>query len=224
MASKITRRPKRIEHPKPKKIDDELRELAEVLDERRIEHNREGWFSIPWRSGFNAIELTVLAFDRHHDEWSSVKERQISEWLSELVANTNALELRQKGATTYWEAGDLLHGIDISGVSSVDEVSPLLYAGLRCAQVFTSDSSGGGTVYNIILKLAFERVTVPDHLFEDCVLEARCLDAIGTSAQMRGDINDRTRRAFSIAWKRGLFHAAYSLPPIPSTTIGTTLS
>lgn len=209
-----TRRPKRIDHPKQPKLDDELRELAVVLDERRLEHNREGWFSIPWRSGFYAGLCAFLAYRVNFDEFESQREEHIHDWLHGLFENSKPEDFATKGGVTYFEAGDLVTGIDMSGAASTESVSPLLYAALRCIQVFTSHSSGGGEVYNILLKLAFERCQVPDHLFEDCVIQARAFDAIGTGTKRQEDAGDRTRRAFEIAWKRGLFHAAYSLPPV----------
>lgn len=220
-----TRKPKRIAHPKQKApdVDDDLKELAKVLDERRLEHNREGWFSLPWNSGYYAGLCGLLAFRVNHDDFESQREEHIHDWLQGLYESSQPTDFVTKGGVTYFEAGDLLQGIDMSGAASTESVSPLLYAALRCIQVFTSHSSGGGEVYNILLKLAFERCQVPDHLFEECVLEARCLDAIGTTSSLKGDAYDRSRRAFLIAWKRGLFHAAYSLPPVVKTTIVTTV-
>lgn len=211
------RRPKRIEHPKQPKfeLNDELRELAAALDEHRLDTNVKGWFTVPWRNGWNAIKLALWAFDIHLDEFSSPRELAIHTWLK-LLTKQHPFDIATHGGKTYFEAGDLIQGIDPHGTTSIEEVSPLLYAALRCAQVYTSHSGGGGEVFNVILKMAFEMFDVPDHLFEDVVLEARCLDAIGTTSKMCADTNDRWRRAFSIAWKRGLFQAAYALPPVKS--------
>jgi hypothetical protein len=210
------RKQKRLAHPKQPKIEfnDELRELAIALDEHRLDNNVKGWFTVPWRSGWNAIKLALWAFDCNHDlQFASPREQAIYNWLKELV-KFDPFTMVTHGGKVYFEAGDLIQGIDATGVTSREEVSPLLYAALRCVQVYTAHSDGGGEVFNVILKMAFERAGVPDHLFEDVVLEARCLDAIGTTSAMCGDTNDRWRRAFSIAWKRGLFQAAYALPRV----------
>jgi hypothetical protein len=71
-------------------------------------------------------------------------------------------------------------------------------------------SDGGGEVYNAILIRPFSRL-LPE-LVEHLVLEHRCQDSIGVSAVLKGDTNDRLRRAFTTAWKRGLYQAAYALP------------
>lgn len=84
-------------------------------------------------------------------------------------------------------------------------------AALRCLQALVAKSDGGGEVYNAILIGPFSTVLPED--VHNLVLEYRCRDSIGTTAELQNDANDRQRRAFSIAWKRGLYHAAYSLPP-----------
>jgi len=87
----------------------------------------------------------------------------------------------------------------------------LTMAALRCLQVTISNSSGGGEAYNVILMRALTEL--PVNLVEAHVLEWRCYDAIGTTAFLQGDLYDRRRRAFKIAWERGLFLAAYAIMP-----------
>ena len=197
----MSRKPKKLATPRKERINEELRELIEVLDEHRLETNASGWFTVPWRDGWNACALALACFERNLDEYASASETTIHRWMKTAILG------HEPRAEDYWTAGELLTGIDTA------EVSPYLYAALRCMQVWNSHSSGGGEVYNYVLKRAFDKID-PAHLVEDVVLEYRCRDAIGTTAEMQGDANDRTRRAFIIAWRRGLFHAAYSLAPI----------
>ncbi len=205
MAKEKRRRPKRIAHPKqPDIIDDDLRELASVLDEHQLDQNVEGWFTIPWRDGWNAVGLALGCFRRNLDEYESGREKEIATWLQRAYEKRGIPTEHQED---YWQAGEFLQATHTEGVSLH------LFAGLRCLQVLLANSSGGGTVYNYILKVAFDK-TEPSHLLEDAVLEYRCRDAIGVGAALTGSPDDRKRRAFSIAWKRGLFHAAYSIGPI----------
>ena len=65
--------------------------------------------------------------------------------------------------------------------------------------------------YNAILIPAFVDAD-PEQVADD-IMEHRCRDSIGTTAVFQGDSNDRQRGAFRTAWLRGLYIAAYSLPP-----------
>lgn len=91
------------------------------------------------------------------------------------------------------------------------DAARLLAAGLRCVQLKLANSHGGGAVYNEILIPTF--LSLEPGKVEDLVLEARCRDAIGTTHQLQGDKDDRKRQAFTTAWKRGLYLAAYSIRP-----------
>jgi hypothetical protein len=181
--------------------DEDLHELASVLDEHRLDQNAAGWFKVPWRDGWCAVRLAVGCFDSTFDHYSSEREGDICKFLKLQIVKHECT------AEGYWTAAEYLNGVD------TDNVSPFLLAALRCLQVLISNSSGGGEVYNVILSLAFGRVA-PDHLFEEIVLEHRCRDALGTTSIPQNDKNDRVRRAFSIAWRRGLYLAAYSLKPV----------
>lgn len=197
-------KPKRrvkIQHPRQPETDD-LRELSEVISEYRLNHNADGWFKLPWRDGWNAAALGLACFDRNHDgHFASTRENNIWTWLSNVVPN------HEPHAEDYYQATEFLTRIDL------DDVSPYLRASVRCLQVWIANSDGSGTVYNAILAPAFDRVE-PIELVSEIVLEYRCRDAIGVTSVMCSDPHNRKRRAFITAWRRGLFHAAYSIEPV----------
>jgi hypothetical protein len=172
--------------PQKAAVDDELSELAAVIAEYTLDNNAENWFKLPWRNGWNAVELAARSAGDDEDPW---------------LLLVCAKRIADQGA--YWNAQDQL--------STTVTPSRMLRAALRCLQVLIANSSGGGAVYNAILRGPFEAQD-PERV-SDLVLEYRCRDSIGTTAVMQGDTNDRLRKAFSIAWGRGLYMAAYSLPP-----------
>jgi hypothetical protein len=182
----------KVKHPtsKPPDFDDELAELASVIAEYQIDNNAYGWFIPPWRNGWNAVELAVRA--------AEIEGPVDDEWLLDVV------EHRGDRQDVYWTAQDRLAW----GATS----NRLLRAAYRCLQVLIAKSDGGGEVYNAILVEPFSKL-MPEQV-EDLVLEYRCRDAINVSSILAGDVNDRQRRAFVIAWERGLYMAAYSIPPV----------
>ena len=189
------RRPPKKIPIQPKEHDEELAVLASVLDEHRLDNNAEGWFKVPWRNGWNAVGLATTTWDSIEDGQSSDNEYATFRFLSDVISS------RQLQGS--YEVANLL----------LDRAHhKLLYAGLRCLQVLASNSHGGGEVYNTILRLAFD-AEQPSLLFEHHVLHWRCLDALGVEPTLNGDKFDRQRRAFFIAWKRGLYHSAYSIKP-----------
>jgi hypothetical protein len=163
-----------------------MSELAAVLAEYALDNSAENWFKLPWRNGWNAVELAARAAGDDEDPW---------------LLLVCARRIADQGA--YWNAQDQL--------STTVTPSRMLRAALRCLQVLIANSSGGGAVYNDILRGPFE--AQDPVLVSDLVQEYRCRDSIGTTAVLQGDANDRLRKAFSIAWGRGLYMAAYSLPP-----------
>ena len=186
------RRPQAADH------DHELAELASVLSEYTLDQNAEGWFKQPWNDGWNAVDL-IVAVDDRGDGYPSAT----GNWLR------GVCDKREMLPRYYEEASDLL--ITLSGLGR----GRILRAGLRCLQVLIANSHGGGGVYNSVLVGPFSELAPED--VEDLVLEYRCRDSIGTTAQLQSDSNDRARRAFSIAWKRGLFKAAYAIKPAVKT-------
>jgi len=168
-----------------------MTELAAVIAEHSLDNSAKNWFLTPWRSGWNAVELAVRATDAPEDDG----------WLGD-VCRTRAV-----GEEIYWIAQDRL--------STVITPSPMMRAGLRCLQLMLARSDGGGEVYNAVLLGPFSTI-LPENV-ADLVMEYRCRDSIGVSMILRSDVNDRLRRAFMTAWKRGLYHAAYSLPSAAPT-------
>ena len=171
------RRPRRRERASD---DYELVELTTIIVEHTLDQNAAGWFLLPWRDGWNAVELAFRASGESDG------------WLEDVIQH------RRANSEIYWISQEK------------QPASPMLRLALRCLQVLVANSSGGGEVYNAILVTAFEAAW-PETV-APLVLEYRCRDSIGVSAHIAGDENDRLRRAFSTAWKRGLYHAAYALP------------
>jgi hypothetical protein len=184
----IKRPPRR---PQASDHDYELAELAAVLSEYTLDHNADGWFKPAWNDGWNAVELAARVAARNDSDMR---------WLLAVCDKREALPKH------YEEANDRLCTLSCKRLTR---------AALRCLQVLIANSHGGGEVYNAILVGPFS-----DEAREDVakdVLEYRCRDSIGTTAQLQGDGADRQRRAFSIAWKRGLFKAAYAIKPAVMT-------
>lgn len=181
-------------------VDDEMTELAAVIAEHKLDNNADNWFRMPWRNGWNAVELAVRAYEAAHS--NEYHARHQDPWLYDLCQSRTADD------SYYWLAQDRL--------ASTITPSPLMRAGLRCLQILLAKSDGGGEVYNAILRGPFS--TLFAEQVGDSVLEFRCRDSIGTTAKLQGDGNDRLRRAFITAWSRGLYLAAYSLPS--ATVVG----
>ncbi len=197
------KKPKR-EVVETKTPDLDLEHLAEVLDENRLETNADGWFTLPWRDGWNAVRLAVRLADGFVDP--------IADFCKSVVQASDASQ------ETYWRCAEFIDGLHREVKSR--EAYSYQYAALRCIQVLSSNSSGGGEVYNYLLRQAIERdLDRPLSFFSEPILGHRCHDAIGLWPSMQNDDGDRYRRAFVIAWKRGLFHAAYAIKNIsPATT------
>jgi hypothetical protein len=200
---KSAKRPPR--RPQAADRDGELAELISVLAEYSLDDNAGGWFRPAWRNGWNAVELATKAsaalFDISFDDGLYVPARELS-WLEDVCLR------RDMSPNIYWGAQELLP----------TSTKPMTRAALRCLQALIANSHGGGEVYNAILVGPFREV-LPERVY-DLVLEYRCRDSIGTTAQLQGDYNDRQRRAFTIAWKRGLYVAAYALPPAIDRAVG----
>jgi hypothetical protein len=213
VVKQLRRKPKRKPLSDKPILDDDLSELAEILDEYRLDNNAEGWFKPRWRDGWNAVSLAFRCWRTIADQITFM-DGQITE-AGEFLEKIS--KRQQDTGDVYWEAGEHLQNVPAQSSSKI------LYAGLRCVQVKVSNSSGGGEVYNVILKRAFEQLDVEPWL-EALVLEARCKDALGISPTMDGGRFDRQRRAFQIAWRRGLYVAAYSIQPMNTVTIQTTMT
>lgn len=205
MAKQQRRKPPKRAAAKPP-IDDDLAELVSMLAESKLDDNATGWFQVPWRDGWAAARLGI-------DCWYAVTTN---------LANTGAATARQVGtwikarniSPRIYEHAEIVlldASADVFRRGAPD--ARFLVAALRCVQLLIANSSGGGHGYNDVLRLAVERV--PDSfisMIAPQVKKARCFDAIGVELGLRNDKNDKLRRAFSIAWDRGLYQAAYALP------------
>ena len=112
-------------------------------------------------------------------------------------------------ADRYELAGVWHQGIVLSRRNT--DAAKLLATSARCIQLAISNSHGGGVVYNELLTQAF--LAIEPALVEDLVLEYRCRDALGPNHNHQSERNERRRYAFTIAWRRGLYAAAYSIEP-----------
>lgn len=202
---KPERKPQKRRAAKPVR-DDDLATLAEVINEHTLENNARGWFVLPWHSGWNAAALAYEAWIVvSHEAGSIVIDEQLERRIKLMI------QFGDETTRVYEDANELLDlASDLVAMAGCDDVR-FLTAALRCIQIQISNSSGGGTAYNGVLLRPFERVSRSD-LFAAAVMRNRCRDAIGVSAVFAQDSNDRLRRAFQIAWSRGLYRAAYALP------------
>lgn len=176
----------RRRNPQPTPADVDMAELAAVIAEHQLEQNATGWLRLPWRDGRNAVSLAA-----------ALSPHDTPAWLVEALISPTI------DPSLYWRAAD----------SSTDPC-PLQRAALRCFQVLVADSDGGGHVYNDILRQPIDRLCrdgITDDLI-NAISKHRCKDAIGVGPKLTNDEDDRLRRAFTTAWSRGLYHAAYSLP------------
>jgi hypothetical protein len=181
-------------------VDADLVELARSLAEYQLDNNAYGWFRPAWKNGEWAIALAkAVAIGPHcvPEDWHPSYDEIL------LVLDGS------RSPEVYEQAGDLHRELIRPKVNT--NTARLLAAALRCTQVLIANSHGGGTVYNEILIPAFLPLDV-EHVAED-VLFWRCHDALGTSPHMKGDRNDPGRSAFTTAWRRGLYLAAYAIRP-----------
>lgn len=194
---KSVRKGKKRTHKQPP-VDDDLNMLASVLAEMQLDNNAYGWFRPPWRDGINAARLARMAAFRIDP----------AEMCSDESATLISSLVMANEARVYEQAGEIYSKLVQTRVNT--DAARLLAACVRCLQLKIARSDGGGDVYNEILIPAFLPIELA--IVSDIVLDFRCQDSIGTTSRLRGDHNDRQRAAFKIAWQRGLYLAAYSLP------------
>lgn len=179
-------------------IDNELAQLAEVLAEMQLDNTAYGWFRPPWRRGEWPVQLCLeaarLTFDSVSEDYNAARD----------LASAPIHD-----GYVYEAAGALYNRLVQPKVNT--DCARFIAAAMRCLQLKIANSHGGGVVYNEVMIPAF--LSVEPRLVENAVLEYRCLDSIGTTHFLAGDRNDRQRAAFTTAWRRGLYLAAYSLPP-----------
>lgn len=203
--------------PTRTKIDAELAELASVLDENYLESDLDGWFTLPWRNGWNAIRLALSDF-----EWLSRNRHgaplAIPATLRHRVVTLTKWCISEELWTGAHAEAEAIQAEAISEWFTTSEAAYVsLAAAARCLQLQVANSSGGGHVFNILLRRAFEgrdREGEGQGLSDVYSLEARIMahrraDAVG---ELKPDgSNARQIGAFDIAWRRGLYHAAYSI-------------
>lgn len=213
MAKKLAPRKAKKRSPvKQSVVDDDLNTLAEVLDEYRLSNSVENWFSIPWRDGWRAIELAFVL-------GQGCGLTEVERFLRETIRR------RSSQTEVYYESAELIQHCSTSFRSP----SRYMYAALRCLQVLCSNSSGGGEVYNIILRRAID--THDEHeagmtldQVEAVVTKYRCFDALGLDdSSIKSSLFAKSIKAFEIAWKRGLYNAAYAIRPAKHITMLTTM-
>ena len=196
MAKVQRRKPKKRPAGKPR-IDDELAELATVLDEQRLDNSVAAWFSIPWRDGWNAAWLARRAWT----ELVVAKEYSRALYIESII--------HERGSG-YGADYDLYEGIDNWCQELPRSVGyDLLRAAGRCVQVIIARSDGGGHTFNEILRPKFEALVEPERVAVH-VQGARRADVLGHISI------PRLAGAFDIAWSRGLYQAAYALQPVKS--------
>lgn len=197
---KQTRKPPRRKRSLTAPIDDELAQLALVLDEYKHDNNAYGWFRLPWRDGLNAATLLLDVIENLYP----------GETGDEFSGELRRLIRSARARVPVYEQAGAIH----KAIAALRENTPLarfLLACTRCIQLREANSHGGGEAYNDQLLSAF--LGIEPHLVAEVVLENRCEDAIGTTHHLQGDSLDRLRSAFTIAWNRGLYLAAYSIKP-----------
>lgn len=204
MAKQQRRKPPKRKPGRPQ-LDDDLTELMSVLSEESLVPSVGNWFAIPWRDGWNAASLARVCYTRFAGDDGGHVDPLINVRLARWILD------RDMSPTVYEQAGDAI--LEVSGKVSLHALTAagLLLCSLRCVQLVVSNSSGGGATLNDVLLHRFERIPWTVY-FADEVRDARCRDAIGVGAQLNNDANDRLRRAFRLAWDRGLYRVAYALP------------
>lgn len=180
-----------------------------MLDEHRLDNGVAGWLELPWRSGWNAASFAYTSYERFAHDDNGLIDFDVRALLGRWVLN-------QYVAPSIYETADgIIAEVSIKTLHHNLKAARLLIAGFRCVQLTIANSSGGGVTYNDVLRTLFDRL--PDHwpaMLKDEMRTARCMDAIGTHPTLMNDSNDKLRRAFCIAWDRGLYRAAYALKGI----------
>ena len=192
--------------PRKPEIDEDLSMLASVIGEFQLDNTAYGWFRPPWRDGLWAVALALGAARAPGvaDGIGLAAEQDAAKLLDWFIDKSH-----KAPDDLYEQAGSIYSALVQPKINT--NTARLLAAALRCLQLKLARSDGGGAVYNEVLIPAFLPLE-PKHV-ASLVLLYRCNDAIGTSHHLKGDHNDRQRQAFRIAWERGLYLAAYSLPP-----------
>lgn len=192
------RKPPKRPRPKttpPPQIDADLAELALALDDGKHATSTH-WQQVPWHYGANAVRLAFNAAMRLNDKLEANASARLKA-LGVLVSGS-------RGPGSY-ESGEMILEI-LSETPEPPALNIAIRATVRCWQLLVSHSDSGGHGYNAVLQ------RLAEHLLPSEVLHWRCKDAIGVFPALLNNVDDKLRRAFTIAWGRGLYRAAYSLP------------
>jgi len=179
-----------------------MRELMTVLAENKLD-DFDAQFEAPWRDGWNTVALLFEeAIARGIDQvfegpgWSA----QLALWITDRLVSPDVYrqaELMEVGALREL----MTRAIDAYGLRAIALAA-------RCAQLVTANTSAGGHAFNPLLKRFYSTViATPTELKR--IRKHRCNDAVGIEREDHK--NDRERRAFNIAWERGLYRAAYAI-------------
>lgn len=198
MARDPSRKKARRPEAKPPKIDSDLLQIAQLLDEHRLETNEKGWFTLPWRDGENAVRLALAVYET---QWPHIiGGAPVALW--QIASDLQNTGIDQH--LSYEQLDEYRYSMPIS-----HPLSKYIRAALRCRQLKISNSHGGGHVYNDVLVLAlYGDVT------EAQVIEWRARDALNNTIGNTSQQWERARKTFELAWKRGLYHAAYAIKPV----------
>jgi hypothetical protein len=193
------RKPPKRARPKttpPPKIDADLAELALALDESK-HTTATHWQQVPWRKGCYAVSLALTAAGRLNEKLRADEDTRLIA-LADLVGRPPYLP----GS---YESGEMILEM-LTEHPAPPVINIAMRATVRCWQLLVSHSDSGGHGYNAVL------TRLAEHLLPSEVLYWRCRDAIGVFPALLNNADDKLRRAFTIAWGRGLYRAAYSLP------------
>lgn len=189
MQKRSRKKPKR---PPPKTpIDTDLAQIAQLLDEHRLETNAKGWFTMPWRNGRYAVGLALTVFGTERVRAVSIPDVLLLAW-------------HNISSMSYEELDDLRYLMPID-----HHLSRFIRGALRCQQLLLSKSDGGGMVYNDVLSVA-----IGDYVSEEQMIEWRARDALNVPVGQTTAAWEHARKTFGLAWKRGLYHAAYAIKPV----------
>ena len=195
--------PKRRQSARPK-LDADMRELMTVLAENKLD-DFDAQFEAPWRDGWNAVALLFeeaiacgIARAPEGLGWSA----QLTLWITDRLVSP---DVYRQAELMEVEALRAL----ITMPSSVDMYGMRAIAlAARCAQLVVANTSAGGHAFNPLLKRFYSTVVSDDNELWR-IRKHRCNDAVG--AEREDHANARERRAFNIAWERGLYRAAYAI-------------
>lgn len=186
---------------KAPRLDDDLIKIAQLLDEHRLDTNAKGWFTLPWRDGECAVRLALAVFYELANEAN-----EIPASLTRIATDLHDTSFGARMTLSYEALDEYRYTMPIGHFLSAS-----VRAAIRCRQLKMANSHGGGYVYNEVLSLALSETVT-----EEQVIKWRARDALGfyhNENYLDASQWERARKTFELAWKRGLYHAAYAIKP-----------